>query len=138
MNRYSDIQMKRLIDMEDKINLDSCNCTIIHEDIVNRVKESIPTDEILYDLADLFKVFGDTTRIKILCALIEAEMCVCDIAALLRMNQSAISHQLRGLKQARLVKPRKEGKVVYYSLQDEHVKSIFDQGLIHIKEKFSL
>lgn len=124
--------------MEQKNNLDSCNCTIIHEDIINRVKESMPNDEILYDLADLFKVFGDTTRIKILCALLQAEMCVCDIAALLGMNQSAISHQLRVLKQARLVKPRKEGKVVYYSLQDEHVQCIFDQGLVHTEEKLSL
>ncbi len=92
-------------------------------------------DETLYDLADLFKVLGDTTRIKILCALFQAEMCVCDISALLGMTQSAISHQLRVLKQARLVKYRKEGKVVYYSLDDEHVESIFDKGLIHISER---
>lgn len=116
-------------------NIEVCNCTIIHEDIVNKVKESIPEEETLYDLADLFKVLGDSTRIKILCALFESEMCVCDIAALLRMTQSAISHQLRVLKQARLVKYKKEGKVVYYSLDDEHVKSIFDQGLIHISER---
>lgn len=95
----------------------------------------MPREELLYDLAELFKVFGDTTRIKILCALFEAEMCVCDIAALLGMNQSAISHQLRVLKQARLVKYRKDGKVVYYSLDDEHVKHIFGQGLVHINEK---
>lgn len=124
--------------MEQKNNIDNCSCTIIHEDVISRVRESVPNDELLYDLADLFKVFGDTTRIKILCALLQAEMCVCDIAALLGMNQSAISHQLRVLKQARLVKPRKEGKVVYYSLQDEHVQCIFDQGLVHIKEKLSL
>ena len=116
-------------------NIDSCNCTIIHEDVINKVKSSIPEDEILYDLADLFKIFGDSTRIKILCGLFQAEMCVCDIAALLGMTQSAISHQLRVLKQARLVKYRKEGKIVYYSLEDEHVKRIFDQGLIHISEK---
>lgn len=120
--------------MEQKNNLDNCNCTIIHEDTINRVKGNIPEDEILYDLADLFKVFGDTTRVKILCALLQEEMCVCDIATLLGMNQSAISHQLRVLKQARLVKPRRDGKVVYYSLQDEHVQCIFDQGLTHIKE----
>ncbi|HOE56875.1 MAG TPA: metalloregulator ArsR/SmtB family transcription factor, partial [Bacillota bacterium] len=83
---------------------------------------------------ELFKVFGDTTRIKILCALFESEMCVCDIAALLNMNQSAISHQLRVLKQARLVKYRKEGKVVYYSLDDEHVKQVFEVGLMHVNE----
>ena len=87
-----------------------------------------------YDLAELFKVFGDTTRIKILWALAESEMCVCDIAFLLNMTQSAISHQLRVLKQARLVKNRKEGKVVFYLLDDAHVKQIFDQGLIHIHE----
>lgn len=113
----------------------NCSCSIIHEDVVNRVKEIMPEEELLYDLAELFKVFGDTTRIKILWALFEADMCVCDIANLLGMNQSAISHQLRVLKQARLVKYRKEGKVVYYSLDDEHVKHIFDQGLIHINER---
>jgi len=94
----------------------------------------MPEEETFYDLADLFKVFGDSTRIKILWALDEAEMCVCDIATLLNMTQSAISHQLRVLKQANLVKNRKEGKIVYYSLDDDHVKQIFDQGLIHINE----
>lgn len=121
--------------MEDKSKIERCSCTVIHEDIVNEVKKSIPEEETLYDLADLFKIFGDTTRIKILCALFQAEMCVCDIAALLGMTQSSISHQLRVLKQSRLVKFRKEGKVVYYSLEDEHVKRIFDQGLLHISEK---
>lgn len=116
-------------------NVEVCNCNIIHKDIVNKVKEVIPEEETLYELADLFKVLGDSTRVKILCVLFEAEMCVCDIAALLGMTQSAISHQLRVLKQARLVKYKKNGKVVYYSLDDEHVKSIFDQGLIHISEK---
>jgi DNA-binding transcriptional ArsR family regulator len=115
--------------------LETCNCNVIHEDVVKRVKETIPDEENLYELADLFKVFGDSTRIKIVCALFQSEMCVCDIAALLGMNQSAISHQLRVLKQARLVKFRKEGKVVYYSLDDEHVKGIFDQGLAHINER---
>ena len=121
--------------MGEKDYLDTCNCSIIHQDIVDKVKEHIPDEELLYDLSDLFKVFGDTTRIKILCALFQSEMCVCDIAALLNMTRSAISHQLRILKQARLVKFRKEGKVVYYSLDDDHVKSIFDQGLSHISEK---
>jgi len=121
--------------MEERTNVENCNCSIIHEDVVNIVKENIPKEEILYDLADLFKVLGDSTRIKILCALFQAEMCVCDIAMLFGMTQSAISHQLRVLKQARLVKYRKDGKVVYYSLDDDHVKSIFDQGLIHIVEK---
>lgn len=112
-----------------------CDCNIIHEDTVNMVRGKMPLEENLYDLAELFKVFGDTTRIKILWALAESEMCVCDIAALLNMTQSAISHQLRVLKQARLVKFRREGKIVYYSLDDEHIKRIFDQGLTHINEK---
>lgn len=115
--------------------LDRCDCTVIHEEIVDAVKEKMPVEETLYDLAELYKVFGDTTRIKILWALTESEMCVCDIAVLLKMTQSAISHQLRVLKQARLVKYRKDGKVVYYSLDDSHVKQIFEQGLIHINEK---
>jgi len=115
--------------------IERCNCEIIHEDVVNHVKSQMPAEENLYDLAELFKVFGDSTRIKILWALDSAEMCVCDIAALLNMTQSAISHQLRVLKQAKLVKNRREGKVIYYSLDDDHVKQIFDQGLIHINER---
>lgn len=114
--------------------IESCNCDVIHEEIVNKVKETMPEEEMLYDLAEFFKVFGDSTRIKILWALEESEMCVCDIACLLNMTQSAISHQLRVLKQANLVKNRKEGKVVYYSLNDDHVKQILEQGLIHINE----
>jgi DNA-binding transcriptional ArsR family regulator len=112
----------------------SCSSNVVHEEIVSRVKEEMPQEESLYDLAELFKVFGDTTRVKILYALFVAEMCVCDIASLLNMSQSAISHQLRVLKQARLVKFRRQGKVVYYSLDDDHVKQIFDQGLTHINE----
>jgi DNA-binding transcriptional ArsR family regulator len=119
---------------ESKIPTESCSCSVIHEEVVDRVRGSMPQEETLYDLAELFKVFGDTTRIKIICALFEAEMCVCDIAVLLNMNQSAISHQLRVLKQTRLVKYRKEGKIVYYSLDDEHIKQIFDLGLMHINE----
>ena len=114
--------------------IESCNGNIIHEDIVVRVKDQLPAEETLYDLAELFKVFGDTTRIKIICALFESEMCVCDLSCLLNMTQSAISHQLRVLKSARLVKFRKEGKVVYYSLDDEHIKHIYDAGLNHISE----
>lgn len=113
---------------------ESCSCNIIHKNVVDKVKENIPQDEILYDLADLFKAFSDSTRIKILCALFQSEMCVCDLAALLGMNQSAISHQLRVLKSSRLVKFRREGKVIYYSLDDEHVKHIFDEGFRHITE----
>ncbi len=120
--------------MKDKLEIDRCDCTVIHEELVEKVKKNMPREEILYNLAELFKVLGDSTRVKILWALDEAEMCVCDIAVLLNMTQSAISHQLRVLKQARLVKSRRDGKVVYYSLDDEHVKDIFDQGLNHIKE----
>ncbi|NLY48215.1 MAG: winged helix-turn-helix transcriptional regulator [Clostridiales bacterium] len=115
--------------------VESCNCEVIHEEVVNKVRKKMPKEETLYDLAELFKVFGDSTRIRILWALDEAEMCVCDIACLLNMTQSAISHQLRVLKQAKLVRSRKEGKVVYYSLDDEHVRMIFDQGLAHTSEK---
>ncbi len=111
-----------------------CSCDIVHDTIIDMVKKKMPQEEKLYDLAELFKVFGDTTRVKIISALFEAEMCVCDIAELLSMTQSAISHQLRVLRQARLVKHRKEGKVVFYSLDDEHIKTIFNQGLEHILE----
>jgi len=114
--------------------IERCDCDVIHEDIVSAVSGKMPREETLYDLAELFKVFGDTTRIKILWALDEAEMCVCDIAVLLNMTQSAISHQLRVLKQAKLVKSIREGKIVYYSLDDDHVRQIFDQGLAHINE----
>ncbi|MBE0496313.1 MAG: winged helix-turn-helix transcriptional regulator [Campylobacterales bacterium] len=113
----------------------TCKCTIIHEDIIQTVKAKLPKDEDLYDLAELFKVFGDTTRIKIIGALLENEMCVCDIAELFSMTHSAISHQLRVLRNARLVKPRKEGKVVYYSLDDAHIKLLFDTGFAHVTEK---
>jgi len=123
---------------DNKIDFERCDCTVIHEDVVDSVRDSMPDEESLYDLAEIFKVFGDTTRIKILYALFASEMCVCDIAVLLNMTQSAISHQLRVLKQARLVKYRKEGKVVYYSLDDEHIKQIFDQGLNHISEKYKI
>lgn len=112
-----------------------CECTIIHEDIVNSVQKQMLEDEVFFDLADFFKVFSDSTRIKILFALSKSSMCVCDIAALLGMTKSSISHQLRTLKQIRLVRSKKEGKVVYYSLDDEHVKTVFDQGLTHILEK---
>ena len=112
-----------------------CELEAIHQDTVEMVKEKLPQEEILYDLGDFFKILGDTTRIKILSTLYQSEMCVCDIAVTLGMTQSAISHQLRVLKQGRLVKYRKEGKVVYYSLDDEHVIHIIEQALTHIGEK---
>ena len=102
---------------------------IVNEEVVKKVTESLPEDEILCDVADLFKMFGDSTRIKIICALFESEMCV---AATLKMTQSAISHQLRLLKNAKLVKFRREGKLMYYSLDDDHVQLIFDAGYKHI------
>ena len=114
--------------------IEKCSCNVIHGDIVKSVKENIPPEETLFELAELFKVFGDSTRIKILYALFQSEMCVCDLSALLNMSQSAISHQLRVLKIARLVKFRREGKVIYYSLDDEHIKHIFDEGYRHITE----
>lgn len=111
-----------------------CNCNVIHNDVINKVRENMPKEEALNDLAEFFKVFGDSTRIKIICALFKSEMCVCDLSALLGVSQSAVSHQLRTLKSARLVRYRREGKVVYYSLDDEHIKTIFDEGLNHITE----
>ena len=116
-------------------NMERCEVTVIHEDVVETVRETMPPDETLFTLAEFFKVFGDTTRIRILYALFQSDMCVCDIAYLLGMSQSAISHQLRVLKQAKLVKFRKEGRVVYYSLDDDHIKAIFDQGYQHISER---
>ena len=114
--------------------IEICEVNVIHEDVVNEVRKRLPSEDTLYDLADLFKVFGDSTRIKILCALFEHEMCVCDIAAVTGMTQSAISHQLRVLKQANLVGFRRDGKTLYYSLKDNHVFSIYEQGLEHINE----
>lgn len=112
-----------------------CNCNIIHADIINKVKPNMIEKDTSYSLAEFYKVFSDSTRIKILDALSMSEMCVCDISALLEMSQSAISHQLKVLKQSRLVKLRKEGRVVYYSLIDEHIRLILNQGLVHVKEK---
>ncbi len=108
---------------------------MIHQDIVDQVNLSLPPQDSIQDLSLLFKVFGDATRLKILSALFISEMCVCDMATLFNMTQSSISHQLSVLKQARLVRYRKDGKVVYYSLDDLHVQQIFDQGLTHIKER---
>ena len=105
-----------------------------HEAILRKVRQELPGDELLCDLADLFKIFGDTTRIKILYALLESEMCVCAIADLLGMTQSAISHQLRILKDADLVGRRREGKTIYYSLSDDHVRTIVAQGFEHLME----
>ena len=105
-----------------------------HEDVVNRVLEELPDDEILYDLAEMFKMFGDSTRIKILYTLFESELCVGDIAQLLRLSQSSVSHQLRILKDSKLVKFRREGKSMFYSLADDHVRMIISTGMDHVEE----
>lgn len=112
-----------------------CESTEIHEDLLKTVNEKMPSETELYDLAELFKVFGDSTRIRILFVLFEAEVCVCDLAQALNMTQSAISHQLRILKQSKLVKSRRSGKSIFYSLADNHVSSIIAQGLEHINEE---
>ena len=115
-------------------DVEHCEACQIHEDVVKAVTDHMPDEDQLYDLAEVFKVFGDSTRIKILYVLFEAELCVCDIAQLLNMTQSAISHQQRILKQNRLVKNRRDGKSVFYSLADGHVKTIISQGMEHIQE----
>lgn len=107
----------------------------VHEEVVKEVQSRMPEEDKLYGLAEFFKVFGDTTRIKILYVLLQSEMCVYDIASLLNMTQSAISHQLRVLKQMQLVKFRREGKIVFYSLSDSHIENILNQGMEHICEE---
>lgn len=114
--------------------VEQCGYIHVHEDIVKQVKDEIPDEECLYDLADFFKVFADSTRIKILYVLLCSEMCVCDLAQILNMTQSAISHQLRTLKQMDLVRNRREGKTIFYSLADNHIKAILNQGMEHINE----
>lgn len=114
--------------------MEHCDTVEVHEELLKIVNEKMPQEEELYDLAELFKVFGDSTRIRILFVLFEAEVCVCDLAELLHMTQSAVSHQLKILKQNKLVKSRREGKSIFYSLADSHVRTIIDQGLEHIEE----
>ena len=116
--------------MEDNL----LECTVIHEKTVKKIKQKMPEDGYIYDLAELFKVFADSTRMKVIYALLEDELCVCDIANIVGTTQSAISHQLRILKQAKLVKFRKEGKVVFYSLDDDHIHEIVKKGCEHIEE----
>ena len=120
----------KFYDME----LDRTDCTVIHQEVVDAVREKMPDDELLLDLADCFKLFSDSTRLKILYALMEAEMCVCDISVLLGMTKSSVSHQLRVLKQSNLVKYRKAGRVIYYSLADDHVRTICKMGMEHVLE----
>ena len=125
------------MDKKDKILEDDqeiCESVVIHKEVVENTKTKMPDDTSLNELADFFKIFGDSTRVRILWALSLNQMCVCDIAALLNMSQSSISHQLRVLKQNKFVKTRRDGKVVYYSLLDEHISYILKQGLTHISE----
>ena len=111
-----------------------CQETQVHVEALEKVRSLLPPDEELYDLAELFKIFGDSTRLKILYALLEGELCVCDLAGLMAVSQSAVSHQLRVLKNSKLVKFRREGKTIYYSLADGHVERILSQGMEHIQE----
>lgn len=111
-----------------------CEVNEVHRDLVERVMADMPDEDMLFELSELFKVFGDSTRIRILYALYEAEVCVCDLAEVLKMSQSAVSHQLKSLKTARLVKSRREGKQVFYSLSDDHVATIIAMGREHIEE----
>jgi ArsR family transcriptional regulator len=120
--------------MKEINGVECCDSMEIHESLLQIVNEKMPQEEELYNLAELFKVFGDSTRIRILFVLFEAEVCVCDLAKALNMTQSAISHQLRILKQSKLVKNRREGKSIFYSLADDHVRTIIAQGLDHIEE----
>lgn len=114
--------------------VECCDGVCVHEELLEKVTAQMPEEEALYDLAELFKVFGDSTRIRILFVLFEAEVCVCDLAEALGMTQSAVSHQLKILKQAKLVKNRRAGKSIFYSLADDHVRAIIGQGLEHIEE----
>ncbi len=116
------------------VEADRCEETCIHNNLISKSNDHMPDLDTLFSLAELFKVFGDTTRIRIMCALLESELCVCDISEILGMGQSAISHQLRLLRAAHLVRVRRDGKSAFYSLDDDHVKLIFEQGLNHVKE----
>ena len=120
--------------MEKKSPIETCTSMIINHNTVQKVKDQMLDDSILHGLASFFKVFGHPTRVRMLQALLISEMCVCDLSYALNMTQSAVSHQLRLLKDARLVKSRKDGKIVYYSLDDEHISSIMNEGLKHVRE----
>ena len=130
MNIYSYEEVRNM----ERREVPFCEEETVHTDTVEYVRGKLPPDEVLYDLAELFKMFGDSTRVKILYALLEAELCVCDIAKLLDVTQSAVSHQLRVLKSGKLVKCRREGKTMFYSLADDHVVRIISQGMEHVEE----
>jgi len=116
-------------------NSDMCAAVIIHEDVVSRVRKSMPDGQFFYELSNLYKMFADGTRLKILWALSREPVCVCDLAALLGMTTSSVSHQLKSLRLANLVKYEKQGKLVYYSLVDCHAREIFEMGFEHLSEK---
>ena len=120
--------------MEDRYNVECCDFIHAHEDIVEKVRQVMPGEDTLYDLTELFRIFGDSTRIKILYALHDNELCVQDIANAVQLSQSAVSHQLRVLKDSKLVRFRREGKTVFYALDDDHVRSILSLGMDHIEE----
>lgn len=117
-----------------KNNIPHCETVEVHDDLLRIVNEKLPDEERLYDLAELFKIFGDSTRIRILFVLFEAEVCVCDLAEALHMTDSAVSHQLNILKRNKLIKSRRSGKSVFYSLADNHVRTIISQGMEHLEE----
>lgn len=121
--------------MPEQNGIEVCEFLSAHESVINEVREHMPDEDTLFELAEFYKVFGDSTRIRILMVLCRHEMCVCDLATLLCMNQSAISHQLRILKQARLIAARREGKSVFYSLADDHVRTILDTAIQHLSER---
>lgn len=124
--------MQHSVEKAEKI--ENCECVHVHEDVIQKIRQQMPEEDALYDLADFFKIFADSTRIKMLYVLLYSEMCVCDLASALGMTPSAISHQLRTLKQMNLVRNRREGKTIFYSLADDHIKSILSQGMEHVEE----
>lgn len=134
MNECSNVYILKGEDLLAINDVECCETFQTHKELLKVVSEKMPDEDKLYDLAELFKVFGDSTRIRILYVLFEAEVCVCDLAETLSMTQSAISHQLKILKQSKLVKSRREGKSVFYSLADGHVRTIIAQGREHIGE----
>ena len=121
-------------DVKEYMHSEVCEANVIHQDAVAKVRENMQDEDPIYEVAELFKVFGDSTRARIICALTVSELCVCDLSCLLNMSQSAISHQLRVLRSARLVKATREGRSVFYTLDDDHVARMFEQGLIHVTE----
>lgn len=131
MNRCSYVSEVIGLPEEEEIQ---CLGQIVHPDILDKVRKAMPDEKALLQIAELFKIFGDGTRVKILSALSQSEMCVCDLTVLLGISQSAVSHQLRLLKQSRLVNSRREGKMIYYALDDSHIDQIFAQALEHVHE----